>query len=287
MLFQLRRIIAAASVAGVLVTAGGSAALAGDEAAKPEIPVLSDKFFVNLGGYLTEFRTDASLGSGQVLGAFLRLEDQLGLEPDQTVVRIDGAYRFNPKHAIGFSWWSLSRNGSAFIEGSLDIEDETFSAGALLESEFKTDLFRLDWRYSLLRADRGEAGFVVGLSTFNFDLGFQGQVEIQTPQGFTSRFGRVEQSVLAPVPNVGIFFRYAITPRLLLDTQASWLDAEIGDIEAKVKETIFTLTYYFTPSVGIGFGGHGIDISYRDTGTDPLFVEYNQSGFLAYLALAF
>lgn len=284
--FRRRLIVQAVTLAAV-AGGGGLPGLADDEPARRDVPMLSDRFFVNLGGYLTDFRTDASIGSGNLLGAFLRLEDELGVEKDQTVARLDGAYRFNPKHAIGFSLWSLDRRGSSFIAGEIDIGDETFRGGALLESELKTSLFRVDWRYALLRTDRGEAGFVVGLSNFKFDMAFQGEVEVQAGGSMQRRFGRVEESVLAPVPTIGIFLNHAITRRLLLGAQASWLDAEIGDIEADIRETLFTLTYYFTPSVGLGFGGHGIDISYRDSGEDPLFVEYAQSGFLAYVALAF
>ena len=41
--------------------------------------VISDKFTISLGSYITDFTTDAAVGSGNVLGTFIRVEDDLVL----------------------------------------------------------------------------------------------------------------------------------------------------------------------------------------------------------------
>ena len=75
-----------------------------------------DKFSIGLGVFFidreTDTRFDSSSGSP---GSNVDLEQELGLSKSDSVFRIDGYYRFAPKHQINFSAFDLSRSASRQI----------------------------------------------------------------------------------------------------------------------------------------------------------------------------
>lgn len=102
-------------------------------------PVLTRSWYVNAGTYATDFSTDASVGAGATVGTTVRAEDELGVEPDQSVFRLEGLFRFNERHSIDFGYWSTSRNGVLKLKRNVEIEDVTFDLGASLDSEAKSE----------------------------------------------------------------------------------------------------------------------------------------------------
>jgi len=242
--------------------------------------VISDEWVMSVGGYLVEFRTSAGVGSGNVIGSVLRLEDELGLDPRKSFVRGDGFYRFNPRHAIGFGIWSLSRRGENSITDEIEWDDVTYTAFADIKSTFDVDWLRLDWRYSFMRMERGEAGINVGLSSYRFSASLEGMGSI----GATSGSYRREESIVAPVPTLGMFVNFAITPNVLFRSSFNYLTLRIGDIDARVSDITLLFEWYFSEHVGIGGGSARTNITYQNMGSKPIDIQYEQAGVLAYFS---
>jgi hypothetical protein len=244
-----------------------------------------DKWFLSVGSYITDFKTDASVGAGGVFGAFFRAEDDLAVDENQAVLASSARYRFNKKHAIGGGIWSLNRDGSTIIEEDLEIDGVLYSAGAQVDTEFDTGLVRVDWRYSLFSTDRGEAGFLVGLSAYQFDLAFEGIGTLTSGgMGGSTEFFATEEEFLAPLPTVGFFLQYALGRSWLMRAEASWLDLEVGDLEGQVTQTHLSFEWLFTRRFALGGALNGGDISVRDTGDEPYVVDFDQSGFYVFLS---
>ncbi|MCZ6777338.1 MAG: hypothetical protein O7F16_00095 [Acidobacteria bacterium] len=100
--------------------------------------VISDKFIITLGSYITDFETDAAVGSDGLLGTFIRMEDELGITDDDSLFRVDGLYRFNRRHAIGFGFWTVNRDGAAVLGEDIDFDGNIFKAGVAVLSELDT-----------------------------------------------------------------------------------------------------------------------------------------------------
>ncbi len=64
--------------------------------------------------------TDPALGAG----ISIRPEDTLGVDSRQTVLRLDGYYRFTRKHALSYSWYSISSRGNKTLDEEFDWLDE-------------------------------------------------------------------------------------------------------------------------------------------------------------------
>lgn len=250
--------------------------------------VLDDRWTISVGGYLTDFTTDASVGSGYIIGTMIRLEDDLGVPSDQDTFRLDGAHRFNERHSIGFGYWSLNRSGFAAIEEQIEFEGNLFDIGAEVESKFDTSWFRVDWRYNLIRAEHGEAGIIAGLSVYDFSAGLAGMATVDDGAGgMTVESVRAEEDLLAPVPTIGFFLTRTFRGNLVLGIGANLLDLEVSDVEGRVVDTALTFEWFFSEHVGVGVGLNTASIEIRDTSETPYIVEYRQSGILAHLSVAF
>ncbi len=92
---------------------------------------LPDRFMVRLGGYAinsanTIMRLDAT---NLPIGTYIDFHDTLGGDTRGTFVRLDGLYRFNEHHALGFAWYDVKFTGSRVLGrdyrvGRSDVPDQ-------------------------------------------------------------------------------------------------------------------------------------------------------------------
>lgn len=250
--------------------------------------VISDRWILEAGTYLPNFSTDASVGTGAVIGTLVRAEDELGLEDRGTLFRTVGAYRFNSRHAIGVGYWAFGRNGERKIDEKIEFDGNLYDIGAKLTSSFDTQYIRADWRYSFLRTQRGETGINLGLSTYSLKVELRGVASVDDGMGGTIlEAAAAEKKVFAPVPTFGMFVNYAVRPTIIFRASFNFLDLDTGDLEGNLTESAFLFEWYPSRHVGVGGGISATKIEVKNGGKDPYDFTYDLSGFLAYVSFAF
>jgi hypothetical protein len=275
-------VLPVALVAGLLATvpAAGSDAT-GDHR------YVSDTFNVSLGTFAVAFDTNAQAGSN-VIGGLIQFEDDLAIESRSTSGRLDGLYRFGPRHAIDFGYFSLNRNGTRVLDRQIVYNDVQYDVGVSVETDFDVDLFRVTYRYSFVNDGKTEAGFTAGLSTYGFLAAVQGQATVDDGGGGTTQqFVRAEEEVLAPIPVGGLFVAHAFTRKLVLRLGAEVFDLDRDDYSVRVVDTRILFDWYFSRHVGVGVGKSNTTIDFTDESSDGFAVEYEQDGLLAYVTLVF
>ena len=253
-----------------------------------ESRILSDKWYFSAGTSLTSFSTEASIGFGTVLGSFIRIEDDLNLEDDQTSFRFNGIYAFNPKHSIDFTVTDYSRDGEIEIDEEIvigeDGDETVFAVGALVATEFDSRNFKVFYKYSFVNTGRSQAGIGAGLSFFDYKFGFEGVASVNDE---TAEFTRVDESIVAPIPSFLMFIHHAIKPKLIFRMTAGFFDLDVDDFKGRLIETRFTLDYFITKRFAVGGGAEGSTIDFKDSGEDPLTIEVSTRGLIFYVAGVF
>ena len=84
----------------------------------------TDRFKINLGAYFPAISTDLQVDIND--GPALELEDVLGLSEDETVLRLDGYWRFAQRHRLGFGYYRLNREASHVLTVPLEIGGDTW-----------------------------------------------------------------------------------------------------------------------------------------------------------------
>jgi hypothetical protein len=257
--------------------------------------LLTDRWHVGFGTYLVDFNTAVQIGSGKVLGTFIRLESDLGLDRYRDSLFLDGFYRFRPKKSLAFSYYGFDRSASTVIDERLEIGDEegntvVYDVGAAVDTRLASLLFQLTYRYSFINNGRVEAGIGGGLSTYRYDVEFEGEGTVIKNDGEQEELSSAGAGAdfIAPIPTIAFFIHYAITPRLIFRTSFNYLDVGIDKYAGQILDSRLVFDYFFSKNVGIGGGMSATDLEVSsDDDVNPWKVEYSYSGFVLYLSLAF
>jgi hypothetical protein len=252
-----------------------------------DTPMITDPFDFNLGGFLVDLNTSAAVGSGLGFGSIIQLEEILGLEKDQSLLRLGFRWDFARKHSIGLTWFAISRTSSGFFDETIDFDDLRFIG--YFESEFDVDYYGLDYRYSLINNNRVDAGFSFGVSTFDFSVGIEGDAYLaaEIPTNPIVEYRRATAEIIAPVPAIGMFIDYALTRRLIMSSRFQFVDLSISGYDGRFLDLQLTVDWFFTRHFGIGGGLASTDISVTYTGDDPYRIDYRYSGILFHLRGSF
>lgn len=266
MFMRLTNAVATSVVAGILAAGmmAGSVSAAEDEAAAYAFP---DKYMLRFGAYIVDgSNTQFSLAGDLGLGAVVDFQKDLGGESRNTIPRIDAYYRFNPRHRINFTAFSIDREGTRTLAIDVVINDELFSANETLYSNIKYTLYKLGYAYSFYHSPKVELSMTAGLNITSYDLKFESSAgnKIESA-GFT-----------APLPMFGLHMGYAITPKWSVSylTEAFFIEYEDkirGSLLNYELTTEYKLFKHFAIGAGLARMGTSVEVDdddYRGKVTD-------------------
>ncbi len=260
MLKRLTKAVAMPLVAGIVTTGMmvNSVSAAEEEALTVAFP---DKYMLRLGGYIvdgsdTQFSVTSDIG----LGTVIDFSRDLGGESRDTIPRIDAYYRFNPRHRIDFTAFSIDRKGerTLLIDPPIVIDGEDF-AGGTLNSDIKYTLYKVGYAYSFYHSPKVELSITAGLNITSYDLSFANATgDKYENAGFT-----------APLPMFGLRMGYAITPKWYVHYVA---EAFFIDFEDKVRgallnyelNTEYKVFKNFSLGVGVARIGTSVEVDDDD-----------------------
>lgn len=164
-----------------------------------------EQYMIRTGAYFiertnTEFSINTNNGLG--LGTAIDFDKDLGGEKRDTVPRIDAYYRFNDKHRINFSYFSIKRSGKKTLKASLDIGTETFAIDESLSSDIEYTLYKVGYGYSFYRSPKVELSFSAGLNITTYDFEFVNKEQDKSEVA----------GVTVPLPVFGLRMAYFISP---------------------------------------------------------------------------
>lgn len=252
-----------------------------------DTPILTDPFDFSVGGFLIDLNTSAAIGGGSGLGSVIRLEELLGLDESQSLLRLNFCWDFARKHSIGLTWFSISRGAEGAFDETVDFIDLRFVGS--YESTFDVDFWGLNYRYSLINNNRIDAGFSVGINTFDLSAAIEGEAVLiaEIPTNPVVWYQGARAEIIAPVPGIGVFIDYAFTKKLIISSGFQLIDLTISGYDGRFIDTQVTLEWFFTRHFGIGGGLAATDIQVAYTGDDPYRIEYSYSGVLFHVRGSF
>jgi hypothetical protein len=228
------------------------------ETGPPELP---DRFMIR-GGYLFVFGadTDIQLNGQRGVGSVIDFNRTLGGTTDYSGFRIDSMYRFNDRHSLGISYYRVLRDGTRTISNDLNVKDTTFTAGANVTSSLNFDLWRLIYNYSFYRNDKVELGISPSLYMLRLKFGIAGDATCSSNNTATTNcagqptsFGTATEKLTVPLPSLGGYLNYHITPKLLSQARFDWFYLKVGNaFEGSMFEFYAGLEYRLFTHFSLG-----------------------------------
>lgn len=181
------------------------------------------------------FGVDADVtvrGDRTGIGTSVDFSKTLGGDDSTNALRIDSLYRFNERHAIGFSWYRVALGGeNTILDRQIEIGGNVINANASVQSDLNVNLYRFIYNWSFYRSDKVELALSPGfyVAATKFDLTAQGNIQLPNNQPSTST--GVNEHVTLPLPSFGVLLNYNILPRLQFQTRTDFFYLKVDDYE--------------------------------------------------------
>lgn len=216
------------------------------------------RFYIRLGTYFVGYNeTKINISSPYLLGINLDLEDDLNMNGNDQVGRIDGYYRIKGKHSLGFSYYELNHSGSTKAGRVIELPDPddpdgsiTIPIGARVDSFLNTQILRLNYIYNFYLSERAGMGLNLGLHLTRIETGIQGELVVGDPLSVNG----TSVGVTAPLPVFGLKFSYKPTGKLRLMYENNIFLLSYSDYEGLYTDQSLLAEYRFWKWGGIGGG---------------------------------
>jgi len=250
--------------------------------------VIPDRFRIALGGY-TVVRDDTTISLTEPnfgAGISISPEETLGLENKQTVLRLDGYYRFTREHALTYSIYSLSSTGNKTLEEEFDWLDEngdpiTVPVGANVDTSLGYDIFKVGYLWSFYHTDKIEMAFGAGLHMTRIAIGMRAE--------FTgSDLNTKDVSTSLPLPVISLAVVYNVTPKFGWYIRSEAFALRFEDWDGLYTDNSLGIEYRAFKNVGLGIGLGSNTLKVTNKTSKEKFVFDNRvSGVLIYVAAYF
>ncbi|MDH3671023.1 MAG: hypothetical protein OES46_07630 [Gammaproteobacteria bacterium] len=233
-----------------------------------------ERFAINVGTFVTdnntEMRLDATSGA---LGTTLDFEDQLGLDEDEDVTRLDGFWRYGKRSRLDFSFFTIDRDANRPVTLTINWGDETFTAGTPLRTQWELDITKLAYTYSFVRNPKLDVGITGGFHVMD--------IRARLTDSTTGDFDEGDET--APLPVIGARVAYRFTPEWVFTASSEWFGIEADDIDGRLLDTRIGIEHNTFKNVGFGggFNTMDFDLDSDDKGDSGSF-DMTYEGFQIY-----
>ena len=249
---------------------------------------LPDKFKIVLGGY-TLVRSDTTMSLTEPnTGAGISIDprDTLGIETEKTVARLEGYYRFNEQHALTYSWYAISSDGTKTLADEINWVDEngdniTIPIGASVKASMDYDIFKLGYLWSFYHNDKIELSAGAGLHVTRVAIGID---TATTSSGIDAK----KVSTTVPLPVLSFGLTYHVTPKYswYLKSEAFYLEFE--DWTGSYTDSMLGMEYRVWERLGLGVALASNALKVTEDTSDYEFTYGNRiSGAFMYAAAYF
>jgi len=202
------------------------------------------------------------------------------------VARVEGFFRFNPRHRLTWTLYQTKREGVATVLEDLQIGDEIFLAGATIDSEWKTSLLKVGWAYSFINVRKYEFFVGAGLNIRKSELNF----EVAQVGGGTIQADSEDASIPLPVVNLGGRYNFGKDGggKTSVIFAYELFSIEVGDFDGAFQDLTILVEHDTFKHVGFGGGlnTYNFDLELEDDEFSGE-LETRYTGLLLYLKAHF
>jgi hypothetical protein len=225
----------------VLLASLGLAAAAATSGAQADSLAPGDERFKFVAGwFLPAFGTDVRFDGEASEGDDVNLDNDLGLDRDQSGALLGFEWRIADRHRLGANWSSFSQNGTRVFDEDLTIGDETFPIDAVVRTDWSLDLIPITYSYSFIKNEKNEFAGTFGIHLDRVSLRVRAE---------TSVTGEVldlqsDHSADLPLPLLGLRYDHHFSDTWSTGIGASYFTIEFGEDTLDAKGSLYSVRAY-------------------------------------------
>jgi hypothetical protein len=259
---------------------------AGAMAAGPaHAQALGFRYWAELSAYRPSVDARASVSRPGSPGTVLDFENDLGLNKHEVLPDVVVGARFLKRWSVVGEFFPLDRNGSRTVTRDLVFDGVTYPRSVSIDSQLRSDVYRVSVGYNFVQTPRAELGVSLGLHATDFKVELDG--DALTASGSTGRQAHAK-NFLAPLPTVGVVGAYEVAPRVILSARADYMSLKYKDYDGSILNAQASIGYRLTDHLEIGaayrYVDYGLDVE-KDSYTAK--VDYHFNGPAIYVRAGF
>ena len=213
-------------------------------------PSLTEKFVVDLGIFFPDRSIKINVdGSISGVNPNIRFEDEFGLNPSDEVFAIDFVGRFGKKWSLLTQYFQSSGARGAVLDEDIEWEDVVFGQGSSAVAGQDFSLVRVFFGRQFNTSERHDFGVGAGLHWLEIGAFIEGNIIVA---GGPNEFRRESVNVEAPLPNIGVWYRYSLSPKWAFRSRYDYLNADVGDFSGTMTNAALGLNYQMFKNFGVG-----------------------------------
>ena len=229
---------------------------------------LAERFKFRIGGFLIDsFDTTARFDSTQFpAGSLIDLEDNFDVDSSESVLRIDGFYRFNNRHRIDWTYYRSKRKGASITTQDYIIGDPGDPQGGFIiprnsnvQTVWNFDLLKIGYAWSFLNKRRYEMFIGTGLSIRELEIEIDYQADISGNRESDS----FSAGPTIPLPTGVIGGRWNFTEKWQSIFRYEFFLLEVGNYKGSQQDFQLLLEHSTFKHVGFGVGINTVYINLR------------------------
>jgi hypothetical protein len=159
-------------------------------------------------------------------------------------MQLEAIFRIGVFHRLEFGYFKMSHHGVTVLPEDITFAEETFSAGATINSSFESEILRFGYAYSLMNDDQKELGVMAGLHYSDFNT------VIEDPDSGQ----RVSSSTSTPLPVIGLHGAVALGQKMTLGARIQLFRMDFDEFEGSLNYATLDLQRRFGENFSVGLG---------------------------------
>ena len=228
-------------------------------------PYLTSKFYIDLGMYFPDRKVRVQV-DGTLPGPSdpIDFNDDFGLNVSDDTFSLNFGWRFGKKWELSAQYFESSATRSKVLEEDIEWGDVVFEQGTNVLGGQAFTLVRAFFARRFESNERHEFG--IGIGFHWIELSAVVIADVSTGGGNTVRRESVRGSF--PLPNIGVWYMYSISPKWAFKGRFDWLDASYDNYSGKMTNTSLGLNYRVSKNFGAGLSYNLLDLDATIDKTD-------------------
>jgi hypothetical protein len=223
-------------------------------------PYLTDTFSVDLGVYFPErqlrIRVDGPTGGP---GDLIDFQSELKNTRSDEIFSLNIAWHFGEKWQLGGQYFNSKGSRESVLENDVEWGGFVIGAGSSISAGQEFTLNRIFFGRDFSIKKRHEFGIGAGLHWL--ELGAYISGNIIDGSGGVGPFRTESVSASAPLPNIGAWYVYSISPKWAFKSRLDWLSASVGDYDGRLINASLGVNYQVFKNAGIGASYNVFDLN--------------------------
>ena len=200
-------------------------------------PILTSKLQLGI-GYFIPSQTIRIGVNGSSENTEIEFNDALKLSDNNSAPQFNFDWRFTKKWKVSLEYFNMNKSSAAILDKDIQWNDYTLKAGSSVTGGIDIDLYRIYIGGALSQGLHHEFGLGLGIHGLDINPYIQGKIYLNDE---LQELERVSVSAFAPLPNIAIWYYYALNPKWAFMARLDWFGIKIDPYTGSLWD--------FTPSV--------------------------------------